>query len=975
MHHKIMLTFCILTLGLMGFVIPSHAVSLGKVDVASHLGESFYAEVPLTLDDEEDISGIAVELASSSDYRILEVYRDRALNQIQANIESDSRGVRIELTSRGAVNAPFINLVVKIRYGLATHFKKYSIFLDLPRTATAPVKPKADEQPQPAVHAVEPIVSHDKSATKNTEGAEAFAPYDNWARTSRYGPMVYGDTLTTVASRLRVDERYSKQQVMIALFEKNRSQFSQDNVNLIKAGTHLDVPTADEVERIRPEQARDILADHNKRWNQLRQQPQFEAVAEAQRSRYSNRVRIGKSATGTDAKPMVKPADDMQDSAVQTGDAMSEVENAVSGKASVENATLKKELAAMEQQNAALQQKIAENDKKISKLSASVTSPDAAASDARIKKLEMQLARLQSELDDARQNTNADGGIGWFIYVLAGLVLILLGGIGYLLSNRKPGHSSEISEEVATPAMPNFDEPVDTADVAMSTQEFESSFGDEEIESPEDIGIPELTDEDTSEFEAFQGDVEDEADPNVDYLSEADVYMRYGMDDEAEQQVLMALKLREDNKEAHVKLVQVRKAREDQEGVDAAITAAKAILVGAGLSYFEEAIDADDDGGGSEDSSLEDTIPPGELNVSEVSSEPQMIEKIAEEAAESSELDDLDLGDIEFNSGEVDKDDGDQESDAGELDFVVEDIAEKVSEEVVEDTSSDNEEDGGLDFDLSGLDLPDFSDDSSDTAESLEVSAADDETMTDAVEAVEEKEDIKEEVQEEADESSMGSLDLSGDDMSFDLTDIEIPDVDSSTNEDESLDTKNMDKTVVMDWDKDTSVMGDLENIGSESGSDFEAVDAAEEVVDAAAEAPVDEPETEEDIVDFDLGDLDVDIGASVEGLDAEVDDFSSTIQANADDIVETEKPEVTIGDVSATDNFGLESLDLSTSEDDASADVDFNVLEDSVANLKTDDDSLDATMQLDSLLEELGSISDEDLPSIDSEDDKDSKA
>ncbi len=127
---------------------------------------------------------------------------------------------------------------------------------------------------------------------------------------SHYGPVVYGDSIYTIADRLRVDKRYTIRQVMAALFEKNRSRFAQDNLNLVLYGTYLDVPTAEEVERLSYDQALSVIQEHNRRWRELMKQPRYAAVAEAQRTRYSKRVRVAeaiqaaKVASGMAATPV-----------------------------------------------------------------------------------------------------------------------------------------------------------------------------------------------------------------------------------------------------------------------------------------------------------------------------------------------------------------------------------------------------------------------------------------------------------------------------------------------------------------------------------------------------------------------------------------------------------------------------------------------------------------------------------------------
>ena len=442
MHYRIMLSFYGLIFAIAAFATSASAVSLGKIDVASHLGESFYAEVPLSLDEGEVISTVYVELASPADYRILEVYRDQALNAIRADVENDSRGMRVELTSRSAMDAPFFNLVLKVRQGRATHYKKYPVFLDLPRAAQ-PAKNKAalpsisveDAAQAPSVASVtpvQPMIEEQVMPEEKVASTSSFQPFDGWARTSHYGPMVYGDTLSTVADRLRVDGRYTRNQVMVALFEKNRSKFDQDNVNLIQAGTHLDIPMADEVERIRPEQADSIMKEHNQRWKDLIKQPRYAAVKEAQDTRYSKRVRVGKAVNGVAAAPVSgqqeEQADESEQAASEVVDAApaeerGSLEGSTTGQGDSESAAALEAVAKLQQENEALKTKLAENDAKLAEVTAAGSPEAQVAAEARIKKLELQLARLQAELDSARQSEVESTGPDWLM--LGGGALVL----------------------------------------------------------------------------------------------------------------------------------------------------------------------------------------------------------------------------------------------------------------------------------------------------------------------------------------------------------------------------------------------------------------------------------------------------------------------------------------------------------------------------------------------------------------------
>ncbi|MDQ6973295.1 MAG: hypothetical protein Q9M10_00310, partial [Mariprofundaceae bacterium] len=201
MYRHIMHVVCAFALSILSFTGMAQAVSLGKIDVASHLGEPFYAEVPLGLEDGESITNVFVSLATGSDYRLLEVFHDAAVDAIKVNIKRDQRGSRVELSSVRPLDLPFFNLIMKVKQGRATHFKKFSVFLDLPKATSQPrqkqaVKPNIQKtvevQPLQAASVTRMQKHHTKSVVSDAHKKTAF-----WARTQHYGPMVFGDTITT----------------------------------------------------------------------------------------------------------------------------------------------------------------------------------------------------------------------------------------------------------------------------------------------------------------------------------------------------------------------------------------------------------------------------------------------------------------------------------------------------------------------------------------------------------------------------------------------------------------------------------------------------------------------------------------------------------------------------------------------------------------------------------------------------------
>ena len=768
------------------------AVSFGRIDVASHLGEPFYAEVPLRLSESENIINVSVDLGSSSDYRILEVYRDQAINVIRTDILDDERGPRVSLSSEVAIDKAFFNLVVKVRYGRSTHYKKIPIFLEsatietmaaseqkgVPAVNSSSVAPETSgayiaKQDPAAKTAFEEPVEEESAAQTSEQPVPVFKSFENWARTSRYGPMVYGDTISTVANRLRVDERFTNQQVMVALYEKNKQEFGNDNINLIKAGTYLDVPTESEVASISDEQAKRFLSEQNKAWKQLIKDPKYAAVDQAQKTRYSRRVRVGQNATGVSTAPVAMPDaqevrapeavvanDDTAAIAAKSAEATKAAE-AKLNQAEEKIAEKEYELQQLKNTVKSLEERLAASEKAAAAVPVqqdtgyTAASPDTAALEAQNKKLEIVISRLKGQLEQAKAQAStpveSDDMMMYGMAGLGALVCALLAAV-VLLLRRKPKHPADQHlEDTGRFEAESFNED-SVATRVMDSSEFETA----DFEAPDDSGsaasasadsmfdeaplepIPDFTDVETGELESFKEEEEEEPDPNVNYIEEADVYLRYGMEDEAEKQIRMALKLNAQDPHAYAKLVQIQRVKGDKAGESSAVTTASAALAGAALATFEGLIQGEEasadefDFGDSSPASTDADMGLSDLDPQFTGEDTGIMDfgdinlsgkQPAAGAMDDEELDtgSMDFGDLDFHPEPADAM-VDEKIDTGELDFGNLDIeAPKIeameepgvdsgehdfgslTESAPKETASIEDSSDGLDFDFSSM--------------------------------------------------------------------------------------------------------------------------------------------------------------------------------------------------------------------------------------------------------------------------------
>ncbi|MDQ7001059.1 MAG: FimV/HubP family polar landmark protein, partial [Ghiorsea sp.] len=950
------------------------AVSFGRIDVASHIGEPFYAEVPLRLDGKETLSKISVELGSSSDYRILEVYRDQVINKIRTDIVKDERGARVKLTSESAIDTAFFNLVLKVRHGRSTHYKKLPIFLESaavetmqengpPKVVAAPVN-AATVQLGTSAAFITKVPRGTKSAfvepVENTQSAveSTFKSDSGWARTSRYGPMVYGDTITVVAQRLRLDDTFTNQQVMVALFEKNKSKFGKGNINLIKAGSYLDVPTAAEVKQVSAAHAKQVMSEQNKVWKNMTKQPKYAAVANAQRTRYTRRVRIGQQASGVASAPMVAPSKAKKN---QQAEEVEPQENAVNHTPSAKMMAAEQMVAQKDSELSSLQNKMSALEKRLleaeEKANKSTVSVGAAVLDAQNKRLEIIISRLKGQLEKAKVNEEQTTS-SWVMYALAGLGVLILGLIGavVMLLRRAPKHPAEqnTAKEEAFDEINNVvEKPVATSELVvdqdatklMDADDFEmpSDLPEDKVLTDNDVNndepleeIPDFTDDETGEIEAFDTDMDEAPDPSVNYLEEADVYLRYGMEDEAEKHVRMALKLDDKDPAAHAKLLQILRMRGNTEGEETALNVAKAALAGAALVTFEGLLsDASAEADNSEDVSSETEGVADAESVSEISA-------LQDDAFTGEDTGIVDFGSIDFDAP---NDSNDTTSD-GVLDAHSADVMEPGLLDTGEIDFGEVEEDShieiGDDIDFAGIDFGET--DTADKAGDIgieSINLGDDDVMGGAQGL-------------DTGDLDFGALDIAEDNGIHDHTSSE------NVMEESSLDTGELDfGDLDLDFEENTEVHDALSSVDSASADDPTDAAVLEDAM-GGSEAL--------DAEELDFGDL--------TAVEADLDlntkpDASLSLTA---DTMEDESLDAGAIDFSALSTaLDADSTDGNT-EDESDLEVDFDFSEMGVNGLIEDNDEV-SDMEKSIDLESFGidfddiDISDNLLSEIDLED------
>ncbi|MGH8123252.1 MAG: type IV pilus assembly protein FimV, partial [Rudaea sp.] len=240
------------------------ALGLGPIQVKSGLNQPLVAEIAVTTDSPAEANDLRVDLATAEDFQRVGLNRDRVGTPIDFAVASNGRGqTLIKVTTKEAVREPFLDFLIEVNWGKGKLLREYTVLLDPPVTAPAIVttsKPVAAPAPaetrpvarprpveaKPAVAPSAPAVAAKPAPPRAPApaGKPAAAPA---SAAGQYGPVTRGETLSAIARDLDISDGADLDQVMLALLKANPTAFYRNNINALKAGAVLRIPSADEI--------------------------------------------------------------------------------------------------------------------------------------------------------------------------------------------------------------------------------------------------------------------------------------------------------------------------------------------------------------------------------------------------------------------------------------------------------------------------------------------------------------------------------------------------------------------------------------------------------------------------------------------------------------------------------------------------------------------------------------------------------
>ncbi|MGD9591103.1 MAG: FimV family protein [Candidatus Berkiella sp.] len=244
----------------------SFALGMGEIKIKSHLNEPLLATIPLEDAKGIELGDILTSLADTKDYAKAGLEPANWLYQIQFTVKQEKQGIVILLSTPQPIQDPFADLLIQVAWPSGKILKEFTLLLDPPKIVTTQSQSSiaktqalldtfsATTQDQAPRRVASTVKQHFHPVMTDVinEGQLHFG--------GQFGP-VEGQTLWSIAKRLVNGSRFSVHQAVMAIAYKNPDAFAHGNINYIKSGAILLLPTQGEISKFSPSTAQRFVED------------------------------------------------------------------------------------------------------------------------------------------------------------------------------------------------------------------------------------------------------------------------------------------------------------------------------------------------------------------------------------------------------------------------------------------------------------------------------------------------------------------------------------------------------------------------------------------------------------------------------------------------------------------------------------------------------------------------------------------
>ncbi|WP_024684431.1 FimV/HubP family polar landmark protein [Pseudomonas syringae] len=257
----------------------AQALGLGELSVKSTLNQPLVAEIELTEAQGLNATQVVPSLATTADFAQAGVTRQAFLNDLTFTPVINASGKSVlRITSSKPVREPYVKFLVQVLWPNGRLLREYSLLLDPPKFSPEAAAAAAAPAPAAAPAAPAQLATVAPSAEAPAAEAPAPAPSANPAavpppaadKQSQY-VTANNDTLWEIAAKVRTGG--TVQQTMLAIQALNPDAFIGGNINRLKKGQVLRLPTPQQTTALPQSQAVAEVSRQYSAWREGRRLP------------------------------------------------------------------------------------------------------------------------------------------------------------------------------------------------------------------------------------------------------------------------------------------------------------------------------------------------------------------------------------------------------------------------------------------------------------------------------------------------------------------------------------------------------------------------------------------------------------------------------------------------------------------------------------------------------------------------------
>lgn len=328
----------------------AQALGLGEIELQSYLNEPLDADIVLRQSSGVNPADVFVNIASEEAYQRVGLDRNQFLSKLRFQVVPANDGrLIINVSSREPLREPYLNFLLELTWPNGRLLREYAVLVDPPVYAEESGVQEQVSAPQAPTRQATQQAAPSRSAESVRRQTQAEQSLATGYQGSTLGPTGASDTLWTIASRVRPNDSVSMQQVMLAIQDLNPNAFIDNNINRLKRGEVLRVPTLEQIQSRTRAEATRLVAQQNEAFQSPRRTVDATAGGQAEGAA------PGQAAAGGDELKLIV-ADESSPDASESGSAGGDGQ--LPGGADAGTAVAMEELESARRENAELNSRV-----------------------------------------------------------------------------------------------------------------------------------------------------------------------------------------------------------------------------------------------------------------------------------------------------------------------------------------------------------------------------------------------------------------------------------------------------------------------------------------------------------------------------------------------------------------------------------------------------------------------------------------